>query len=118
MERLVVDTDGKIVIPPEVAHKRGLQPGDHLALLETEQGLLVCREGVAWLEKWWSSMTEAEKLEARQEADWYESLSDKERDAIWNAEDEKLAQWLDSDDDDDDEEGVPSDFTARQHPAG
>ena len=39
-------------------------------------------EAKAWLEKWWNSMTEEEKLEARHEADWYESLSEKERDAL------------------------------------
>lgn len=84
MERLLVDAEGKVTIPPEVVHKRGLRPGDELTLLETTHGLLVCQKGLAFLEDWWNSLTPAEKIEARQEAEWYEALSAEERDAIWN----------------------------------
>ena len=52
MERLVVDAEGKVRIPSDIVHKRGLRPGDELALLETEYGLLVCQKGLALLEDW------------------------------------------------------------------
>jgi AbrB family looped-hinge helix DNA binding protein len=84
MQRLTVDAEGRIVIPPEITYKRGLRPGDELTLLETEHGLLVCQEGLALLEEWWNSLTDEEKLEASKEAVAYESLSQEERDAIWN----------------------------------
>ena len=87
METLVVDTEGRIVIPPEIAHKRGLRPGDQIALLETEEGLLVRPENAearAWLKDCWNGLTEEEKIEARKEAEKYEALSEEERDAIWN----------------------------------
>jgi bifunctional DNA-binding transcriptional regulator/antitoxin component of YhaV-PrlF toxin-antitoxin module len=65
MKPLVVDTEGKIVIPPEITHKGGFRPGDQIAILETEEGLLVRpeqSEARAWLEDWWNSLTEAEKI--------------------------------------------------------
>ena len=40
MERLVVDAEGKLTIPPEIIQKRGLLPGDEVELLETDRGLL------------------------------------------------------------------------------
>jgi AbrB family looped-hinge helix DNA binding protein len=45
-EKLTVDADGKIVIPPEVIQKRGLHPGDELTLIESAEGLLVYHGGV------------------------------------------------------------------------
>ena len=36
--------------------------------------------------EWWSSLDDAQRLLARDEARRYESLSKEERDAIWNAE--------------------------------
>lgn len=91
MERLVVDTEGKIVIPPGVAQKYGLRPGDEISLIETADGLLVRppahindAEVRAWAENWWNGLTEEERRVARREAEWYESLSEAERDAIWN----------------------------------
>jgi len=45
MERLIVDVEGKVTIPPEIIQKRGLRPGDEITLLETEYGLLVCQKG-------------------------------------------------------------------------
>ncbi len=41
MQRLTVDADGKITIPSELVEKRGLHPGDELALVESAEGLLV-----------------------------------------------------------------------------
>lgn len=84
MERLIVDAEGKVTIPPEIIQKRGLRPGDEITLLETEYGLLVCQKGMALLDDWWSSLTEDEQREGRQEAEAYEALSEEERDAIWN----------------------------------
>ena len=85
MERLIVDADGKVIIPPEVIHKRGLRPGDELTLVETAGGLFVYPSTVdpKTLE-WWKSLTEEERKLAQAEAREYESLSEEERDAIWN----------------------------------
>ncbi|HEX4947854.1 MAG TPA: AbrB/MazE/SpoVT family DNA-binding domain-containing protein [Blastocatellia bacterium] len=89
MERLVIDADGKVAIPPEILQRRGLHPGDELALVEAAEGLLLYQNDMdaevkAWAENWWNSLTEDEKREARQEADWYESLTEEQRDALWN----------------------------------
>ena len=97
METLVVDTEGRIIIPSEIALKRGLHPGDQIAVLETDEGLLVRPpaplpihiddpEVRSWAENWWNSMTEEEKIEARKEAEEYEALSEEERDALWQEE--------------------------------
>jgi hypothetical protein len=36
MEMLIVDAEGKATIPPEVLYKRGLRPGDAMALIASE----------------------------------------------------------------------------------
>ena len=87
MEKLTVDAEGRIVIPPKVAHKYGLRPGEEVLLVETVGGLLIRpndAEAWAWARGWWESLTEKEKRAARDEADRYESLTEDERDAIWN----------------------------------
>ena len=57
MEKLTVDAEGKIVIPPEVIQKRGLHPGDELTLVEAAEGLLVYQGGVD--EKLWRGGTDS-----------------------------------------------------------
>jgi bifunctional DNA-binding transcriptional regulator/antitoxin component of YhaV-PrlF toxin-antitoxin module len=85
MEKLIVDAEGKITIPPEVIHKRGLHPGDELALVEVAEGLLVYQGGAdAETTAWWNSLSEEEQRQAEREARRYEALSEAERDAIWN----------------------------------
>ena len=87
MEKLTVDAEGRIVIPPKVAHKYGLRPGEEVSLVETVGGLLIRpndAEAWAWARGWWESLTEKEKKAARDEADRYESLTEDEREAIWN----------------------------------
>ena len=87
MEKLTVDADGKITIPPEVIQKRGLHPGDELSLVESAEGLLVYEGGVdEKTSAWWNSLDEGQWLLAKEEARRYESLSEQERDAIWNEE--------------------------------
>ncbi len=91
MEKLTVDADGKITIPPEVIQKRGLHPGDELSLVESAEGLLVYQGGVD--EKtlaWWNSLDAGQRLLAETEARRYESLSDGERDSIWNEDAESI----------------------------
>lgn len=105
MERLVVDNEGKLVIPPEITDRFGLHPGDEVSLVQTPQSLIVCSPGQALLEEWWNSLSDEDKAIARQEAEHYESLSEAERDAIWNEGAEELEKWLDGDEDDDAEEG-------------
>jgi bifunctional DNA-binding transcriptional regulator/antitoxin component of YhaV-PrlF toxin-antitoxin module len=85
MERLVVDQDGKVTIPSEVIRKRGVRPGDELALVESDEGLLIYHGGVdSKTMQWWNSLTEEERRQAREEARCYEAMSEQERDAIWN----------------------------------
>jgi AbrB family looped-hinge helix DNA binding protein len=98
MEKLTVDADGKITIPPEVTQKRGLHPGDELALVEAPEGLLVYQGGVdSKTSEWWTSTDEGQRLIAQQEARRYESLSDKERDSIWNEEADSVEAEAESD---------------------
>ena len=85
MEKLTVDADGKIVIPPEVIQKRGLHPGDELTLVESPEGLLVYQGGVdEKTSEWWNRLDDRQRLLAEDDARRYESLSEQERDAIWN----------------------------------
>ncbi|HYN24328.1 MAG TPA: AbrB/MazE/SpoVT family DNA-binding domain-containing protein [Pyrinomonadaceae bacterium] len=85
MEKLTVDPDGKITIPPEITERRGLRPGDELSLVESAEGLLVYHGGLD--EKtlqWWSRLDDQQRRLATTEAGHYESLSEDEKDAIWN----------------------------------
>ena len=87
MEKLTVDADGKIVIPPEVIQKRGLHPGDELTLVESPEGLLVYHGGVdEKTSEWWNTLDDKQRLLAEDDARRYESLSAQERDSIWNQE--------------------------------
>ena len=85
MEKLVVDAEGKLTIPPHILEKRGLHPGDELTLVEADEGLLVYQHGLDPLTaRWWSGLNEDERRQAQAEAERYESLSEEERDRIWN----------------------------------
>jgi bifunctional DNA-binding transcriptional regulator/antitoxin component of YhaV-PrlF toxin-antitoxin module len=106
METLIVDADGRVVISSDVSRKFGLTPGDRLMLVQTPEGVLVCGEGQAFLEEWWHGLSEEDKIEARKEADWYESLSEEERDALWNTGMDELEVEDDEDEDEGDEIGV------------
>ena len=98
MEKLTVDADGKITIPSEVIQKRGLHPGDELSLVESAEGLLVYQGGVDdKTSAWWNSLDQEQRLLAETEARRYESLSDKERDSIWNEEADSIEAEAESD---------------------
>jgi bifunctional DNA-binding transcriptional regulator/antitoxin component of YhaV-PrlF toxin-antitoxin module len=98
MEKLTVDADGKITIPPEVIQKRGLHPGDELSLVESAEGLLVYQGGVdERTSAWWNSLDQEQRLLAETEARRYESLSDGERDLIWNEEADAIEAEAESD---------------------
>lgn len=85
MERLIVDTEGKVVIPPEVIHKRGLRPGDALTLVEVAEGLLVYQGGAdPETLAWWNSLSAEARRLAEAEARRYEALTEEEREAIWS----------------------------------
>lgn len=107
METVIVDQNGGVTIPPEILKKRGLSPGDALSVRETEQGWLVSLNGnteyrSVWWDEWWAGLTEEEREKAREEAEWYLSLSEEEQDAIWNI-DEDLA-WVDEEDDEEEDD--------------
>ena len=98
MEKLTVDADGNITIPPEVIQKRGLHPGDELALVEAPEGLLVYQGGVdEKTSAWWNSLDAEQRLLAEDEARRYESLSEQQRDAIWNEEADSIEAEAESD---------------------
>lgn len=98
MEKLTVDADGKITIPPEVIQKRGLHPGDELSLVESAEGLLVYHGGVdEKTSTWWNSLDEEQRLLAGDEARHYEKLSEQERNSIWNEEAESIEAEAESD---------------------
>ena len=98
MEKLTVDADGKITIPPEVIQKRGLHPGDELALVEAAEGLLVYQGGVdEKTSAWWNGLDDGQRLLAEDEARRDESLSEQQRDAIWNEEADSIEAEAESD---------------------
>ncbi len=91
MEKLIVDKDGRITIPPHILAKRGLRPGDELALVEAAEGLLVYQAGVDEdTSAWWHSLSGDERRIAEGEARAYEALDEAERDRVWNESDDSL----------------------------
>src|SRR5437016_12986888 len=83
METLIVDAEGKVTIPSEVLHKRGLRPGDAVTLVESAEGLLVYQGGIdPKTLAWWHALSPEEQQHAVAEARSYEALSDVERDAL------------------------------------
>ena len=67
-EKLVVDDEGKINIPPYILEKRGLRPGDELTLVEAAEGLLIYQHGIDPLTaRWWNSLSENERRQAQAE---------------------------------------------------
>lgn len=104
MEKLIVDAEGKVTIPPEVIERRGLRPGDELAMVESAEGLLVYQGGSdSQTLAWWQSLSDEERRLAQEEARRYESLSDEERDAIWDEGSESVEAV-----DEDDEIDIPT----------
>lgn len=98
MEKLTVDADGKIIIPPEVIQKRGLHPGDELTLVESAEGLLVYQGGVdEKTSAWWNRLDGKEHRLAEEDARRYESLSEQERDSIWKEETDSIEIEAESD---------------------
>lgn len=82
-------------------HKRGLRPGDTVALVESAEGLLVYQGGVdPKTLAWWHALSNEEQQQAAAEVRSYEALSDAERDALWN----ESAETLDADAEDDEGE--------------
>lgn len=91
MEKLIVDADGKITIPPHILEKRGLRPGDELALVEAAEGLLVYQSGIdPKTASWWNGLSEEERRMAHGEALRYESKSEEERDRLWEEDSESI----------------------------
>ncbi|MGE0822510.1 MAG: AbrB/MazE/SpoVT family DNA-binding domain-containing protein [Candidatus Binatia bacterium] len=91
IERLVVDAEGKVTIPAEVIQRRGLHPGDALALVEVAEGLLVY-QGVTDPETqaWWNTLDAEQRRQAEVEARRYEALSEEQQDTIWNEGEESI----------------------------
>ena len=98
MEKLTVDADGKIIIPPEVIQKRGLHPGDELTLIESAEGLLVYDGGIdEKTSAWWNRLDVSQRRLAENDARHYESLSEQERDTLWKQESDSVEIEAESD---------------------
>lgn len=50
MELLVVDAEGRIVIPPEAIKRAGLHPGDKVEVEQKPEGLVIYHNGRAVFE--------------------------------------------------------------------
>jgi hypothetical protein len=62
------------------------------------EGLLVYQGGVdEKTSEWWASLDDGQRLLAKEEARHYESLSQQDRDAIWNEESESIEVEAESD---------------------
>ncbi|MFL6277384.1 MAG: AbrB/MazE/SpoVT family DNA-binding domain-containing protein [Blastocatellia bacterium] len=90
MDRLIVDEEGKVTIPQEIIQKRGLRPGDELALVESAEGLLVYQGVDPKSQQWWGGLNDDERRLAAEEAHRYEALTEQERDALWEEDAESL----------------------------
>lgn len=109
MQRVIVDSNGAVTIAPELVKRLGLRPGDEMNVIETSLGWSLFSDEVdATTLEWWESLTEDERKQAAVEAREYESLSEKEKDAIWNQFDESL------DEDDERIHAEPNHFSASQ----
>lgn len=85
MEKLVVDEEGKLTIPPHVLKKRGLHPGDELMLIEVAEGLLIYHHGVdPAAARWLDKLSEQDRQQALAEAQAYDNLSEEEKDVFWD----------------------------------
>ncbi|WP_089719739.1 AbrB/MazE/SpoVT family DNA-binding domain-containing protein [Candidatus Entotheonella palauensis] len=85
MQKVIVDAEGKVIIPPDVLRKCGVHPGDELTLVESAEGLFVYQGGVdAKTLTWWQALNSEEKQQAAAEAQAYEQLSTAEQDELWN----------------------------------
>ena len=92
-EKLIVDAEGKVTIPPHILERRGLHPGDELTLVEAVEGLLVYQHGVDPLTaRWWDGLSEDERRQAQAEARRYQGLTEEERDRIWAEGAESIAE--------------------------
>ena len=75
-----------------------MHPADELALVEAAEGLLVYQGGVdEKTSERWTSLDEGQRLLAEDEAPRDESLSEQERDAIWNEEADSIEADAESD---------------------
>lgn len=84
MEKLVVDAEGKLIIPAHILAERGLRPGDGLTLVEADEGLLIYQHGHDSLTaRRGSGLSEDERRQAQLGAERYESLSEVGRDRVW-----------------------------------
>lgn len=85
MEKLIVDEEGKIIIPAHVLTRHGLRPGDGLTVIEATEGLRLYQRGADSLTaRWWDSLGDDEHRQAQAEALSYENMSEEEREHIWN----------------------------------
>lgn len=89
MTKLVVDIDGKLIIPPDTVSHCGWQPGDELVAIE-QGGTVVLHpagdltELNAQIRAWYENFSEAERQQVDAEAQSYEAMTEAEREAFWN----------------------------------
>jgi len=87
VEKLVVDAEGKLIIPSHMLAKRGWRHGDELLLIEVAEGWLIYHGGVdSATARWWNNLSEQDRQQALSEARRYANLSIQERNAFWGDE--------------------------------
>ena len=89
MTKLVVDADGRLVIPPDTVSHCGWQPGDELIAIEREGIVFLQPAGElaeinAQIGTWYESLPEKERQQVDVEAESYEAMTDAEREAFWS----------------------------------
>ena len=85
MEKVTVDAEGKVTIPPEVLRKCRVGPGDELTLVESAEGLLIYQGGVdANTQAWWDNLSPEDQERATAQATADAHLSEAQQDAQWN----------------------------------
>ena len=89
MIRLIVDPDGKLIIPPDTVSHCGWQPGDELVAIERGGVVLLHPAGElseinAQIRAWYEDLSEVERQQVDAEARSYDAMTEAERDAFWN----------------------------------
>jgi bifunctional DNA-binding transcriptional regulator/antitoxin component of YhaV-PrlF toxin-antitoxin module len=89
MTKLIVDADGKLVIPSDTVSHCGWRPGDELIAIERGDTVVLQPAGElteinTQIRAWYANLSEVERQQVDAEAQNYEAMTEAERDAFWN----------------------------------
>jgi bifunctional DNA-binding transcriptional regulator/antitoxin component of YhaV-PrlF toxin-antitoxin module len=105
MSKIVVEPDGRIIIPDEITTSQGLKPGDELVLIPRPGGLTLLHPKIAHLledharelRAWYESLSPEQRAEVDRDFAAYDALSKEDQERLWN---EPHARVLDEPEDD------------------